>query len=103
MAVNVTAVLVLRELMEKNKIAGTLKVMPGVAEELLGTKAFYVRAGLFKDVDIVLGTHVDDSLGTQYGHSFAPQGLVSVQYLFHGRGAARSGRSVGWPQRSGCG
>ena len=36
MAVNVTAVLVLRELMEKNKIAGTLKVMPGVAEELLG-------------------------------------------------------------------
>ena len=56
MAVNVTAVLVLRELMEKNKIAGTLKVMPGVAEELLGTKAFYVRAGLFKDVTLFLGT-----------------------------------------------
>jgi aminobenzoyl-glutamate utilization protein B len=98
MAVNVTAVLVLRELMEKNKIAGTLKVMPGVAEELLGTKAFYVRAGLFKDVDIVLGTHVDDSLGTQYGHSFAPQGLVSVQYLFHGRAAHAAGAP--WDGRS---
>ena len=98
MAVNVTAVLVLKELMEKNKIAGTLKVLPGVAEELLATKAFYVRAGLFKDVDIVLGTHVDDSLGTQYGHSFAPQGLVSVQYLFHGRAAHAAGAP--WDGRS---
>src|SRR5437588_13096469 len=52
-AVNVTAAIVLRELMEKHKIAGTLKVFPGVAEELLGTKAFYIRAGLFKDVDIM--------------------------------------------------
>ena len=73
-AVNVTAALVLRELMEKYKIPGTLKVFPGIAEELLGTKAFYVRAGLFKDVDIVLGSHVEASLGTQYGQSFAPAG-----------------------------
>ena len=86
-AVNVTAALVLRELMEKYKISGTLKVFPGIAEELLGTKAFYVRAGLFKDVDIVLGSHVDDSFATQYGQSFAPQGLVSVQYQFHGKAA----------------
>src|SRR5205807_4412656 len=65
----------------------TLKIFPGVAEELLGTKAYYVRAGLFEDVDIVLGSHVDDSLATSYGQSYAPQGLVSVQYLFHGRAA----------------
>jgi len=86
-AVNVTAAVVLRELMEKNKIPGTLKIFPGVAEELLGTKAYYVRAGLFEDVDVVLGAHVADSFGTGYGQSFAPQGLVSVQYLFHGRAA----------------
>ena len=86
-AVNVTAVLVLRELMQKTKIPGTLKIFPGVAEELLGTKAYYVRAGLFEGVDIVLGSHVDDSLTTSYGQSYAPQGLVSVQYLFHGRAA----------------
>ena len=73
--------------MEKYKIAGTVKVLPGIAEELLGTKAFYVRAGLFKDVDVVLGAHVDDAFATQYGHSFAPQGLVSVQYIFHGKAA----------------
>src|SRR4029077_1328626 len=76
-AVNVTAALVLRELMEKHHIAGTLKIFPGVAEELVGTKAFYVRAGLFKDADIVLGAHVHDSFGTEYGQAFAPQGLVS--------------------------
>jgi aminobenzoyl-glutamate utilization protein B len=86
-AVNVTAAVVLQELMEKNKIPGTLKIFPGVAEELLGTKAYYVRAGLFEDVDVVLGAHVADSFGTGYGQSFAPQGLVSVQYLFHGRAA----------------
>src|SRR3954463_16580820 len=97
-AVNVTAALVLRELMEKYKIPGTLKVLPGIAEELLGTKAFYVRAGLFKDVDIVLGSHVEASLGTQYGQSFAPQGLVSVQYMFHGK--ASHGAMAPWDGRS---
>src|SRR5213594_4369631 len=35
MAVNVTAALVLKELMEEHKIPGTLKVFPGVAEELV--------------------------------------------------------------------
>src|SRR5207245_10958784 len=55
MAVNVTAALVLKRLMEKNKLAGTLKILPGVAEELVGAKAFFIRAGLFKDVAITLG------------------------------------------------
>ena len=65
---------------------------------LLGTKAFYVRAGLFKDVDIVLGSHVEASLGTQYGQSFAPQGLVSVQYMFHGK--ASHAAMAPWDGRS---
>jgi aminobenzoyl-glutamate utilization protein B len=47
MAVNVTAALVLKQLMEKHKLAGTLKIFPGVAEELVGAKAFFVRAGFF--------------------------------------------------------
>ncbi len=48
MAVNVTAALVLRQLMTEHHLSGTIKLFPGVAEELLGSKAFYVRAGLFK-------------------------------------------------------
>jgi aminobenzoyl-glutamate utilization protein B len=83
-AVNVTAALVLKQLMEKYNIPGTIKVFPGIAEELLGTKTFMVRAGFFKDADVVLGAHVDDSFATNYGQDFSPQGLVSVQYTFHG-------------------
>ena len=60
-AVNVTAAIVLKKLMEKYKIPGTIKLFPGVAEELVAAKAFFVRAGLFKDVDIVLGCHVDSA------------------------------------------
>jgi aminobenzoyl-glutamate utilization protein B len=88
MAVNVTASLVLKKMMEEHKIAGTIKVFPGVAEELGGSKAFYVRAGLFKDVDVVLGTHVGSQFGTSYATGDGNMsGLVSVQYFFHGKAA----------------
>ncbi len=53
-AVIVTAALALKKLMEREQLPGTLKLWPGVAEEQLGTKAYYVRAGLFDDVDAVL-------------------------------------------------
>ena len=39
--------------MEREKIAGTILVWPGIAEELLGGKAQFARAGVFKDVDVV--------------------------------------------------
>lgn len=97
-AVNVTAAIVLKKLMDKYKLAGTLKLFPGVAEELLGTKAFYVRAGLFKDVDIVLGSHVGNEFATSYGQGFINSGLVSVQYFFHGTAAHSAGGP--WQGRS---
>src|SRR5882762_4903501 len=86
MAVNVTAALVLKKLMDEHHLAGTIKIFPGIAEELLGAKAFYVRAGLFKDVDLVLGTHVDSEFSTSYGGGFGT-GLVSVEYTFKGESA----------------
>ena len=36
---------------------------PGVAEEQLGSKAFLVRAGVFKGVDANLFAHVSDEFG----------------------------------------
>src|SRR6184192_60689 len=66
MAVNVTAALVLKKQMEKYHLSGTIKIFPGIAEELVATKAFYVRAGYFKDVDIVLGSHVSNDFSTSY-------------------------------------
>ena len=84
-AVNVTAALSLKKIMQQHHLAGTLKLLPGVAEELLGAKAFYIREGLFRDVDLVLGCHVSGSFVTSYGEGNT--GLVSVQYFFHGKAA----------------
>jgi aminobenzoyl-glutamate utilization protein B len=99
MAVNVTAALVLKKMMEGHHIGGTIKLVPGVAEELLGTKAFYVRAGMFKDVDIVLGAHVESEFSTSYGTGNGEwSGLVSVQYFFHGKAAHAAGAP--WEGRS---
>ena len=45
MPLNITAALAVKKVMEREHLPGTLKLWPGVAEELLGTKAYYVRAG----------------------------------------------------------
>jgi aminobenzoyl-glutamate utilization protein B len=49
-----------------------LTIWPGVAEELLGAKAYFVRAGLFKGVDAVLFTHVNDNFATSGGRRREP-------------------------------
>jgi aminobenzoyl-glutamate utilization protein B len=50
-AVIIYAAIAMKEMMEKQKIPGTLMIWPGVAEELVGTKAWYIRDGYFKNVD----------------------------------------------------
>ncbi|MEO8505000.1 MAG: amidohydrolase [Acidobacteriota bacterium] len=84
-AVNIVAGLVLKQLMEQYNIPGTLRIYPGVAEELVGSKAYLIRAGLFKDVDLVLGAHVSSDFATGWGQFGT--GLVSVRYEFHGKAA----------------
>ena len=84
-AVNVTAAVVVKNLMQKYRLAGTLRLYPGVAEELLASRNYMVRAGLFKDVDIMLSTHVSSEFGTSFGD--VNTGLVSTQYSFHGKSA----------------
>src|SRR6201990_1232617 len=83
---NIVAALAVKKVMEREHLKGTIRLWPGIAEELVGTKAYYVRAGMFKDVDIVLFCHVANNLGVSYGPS--PQnGLVSVEYQFKGESA----------------
>src|SRR5687767_3900751 len=76
---NIVAAIAAKRVMEKEKLPGTIVIWPGVAEEQLGTKAYYVRAGLFKDVDVVLYNHVGSNLSTRWGDS-ASNGLISVEY-----------------------
>lgn len=86
----VASALALKEVMVKHNIKGKLMLWPGVAEELLATKAYYVRAGLFKDVDVCIFTHVASSFGTGWGN-FGNNGLVSVEYTFKGRTSHAAG------------
>src|SRR5687767_6971960 len=97
MPLNVVAAIAVKRIMQREKLSGTLVLWPGVAEELLATKAYYVRAGLFKDVDVVLYNHVGTNLTTNWGDS-AGNGLVSVEYTFQGE-SAHSGNAP-WRGRS---
>jgi aminobenzoyl-glutamate utilization protein B len=112
MAVNITAALALKKIMERDRIPGTIKLWPGVAEEQIGTKAYFVRAGLFNDVDVSFFSHVSSNFGVGWG-SPDGTGLVSVLYTFrgisaHAAGAPWRGRSaldavelmnIGWNYR----
>jgi aminobenzoyl-glutamate utilization protein B len=94
---NITAALAVKRIMERDKLPGTIMLWPGIAEEQLGTKAYYVRDGMFKDVDIVLYTHVGSNLSTGWGDS-GGNGLVSVEYTFEGETAHSAGAP--WRGRS---
>jgi aminobenzoyl-glutamate utilization protein B len=96
-AVNITAAIAVKKIMEREKLPGTIRVWPGTAEELVGTKAYFVREGFFKDVDAALFTHVGDGFGVSWGDR-AGTGLVSVEYTFRGETAHSAGAP--WRGRS---
>jgi len=85
----IVAALAVKDIMAKNHTSGTIKVWPGIAEELLGAKAYYVRAGYFKDVDAVLFAHVANNLGVSYG-GFTTLGAVSMRFDFVGESSHAS-------------
>src|SRR4029077_5462121 len=60
---NITAALAAKKIMERDKLSGTLRIWSGTAEELVGAKAYFVRAGVFKDVDVTLFAHVGSDFG----------------------------------------
>ena len=83
---NIAAALTVKKIMERDKIPGTLVLWPGVAEEQLAAKAFLVRAGVFKDVDVNLFAHVSDEFGISWGDESALS-LISAQFKFKGESA----------------
>lgn len=93
----ILAALAARDVMKKNGIKGTLMLWPGVAEELLAAKAYYVRAGMFRDVDACIFAHVGRDMGTSWGPA-GNNGMVSVEYLFRGKTAHAAGQP--WDGRS---
>ncbi|MGB5822336.1 MAG: amidohydrolase [Saonia sp.] len=94
---NITAVLAVKQLMEREQIKGTLVVWPGIAEELVAAKAWYVRDGLFDDIDMCIFTHVSSNLSVSWGPTRGT-GLISVEYSFEGEAAHSAGAP--WRGRS---
>jgi len=94
---NILAAISVKEIMEREGLSGTLILWPGVAEELVGTKAFYTRDGYFDDVDISIFTHVSSNMSVSYGQARGT-GLISVEYEFEGEAAHAAGSP--WRGRS---
>ncbi|MBA4072958.1 MAG: amidohydrolase [Gemmatimonas sp.] len=94
---NIAAALAVKEIMMERKMQGTLVLWPGVAEEQMAGKAFLVRAGVFKDVDVTLFTHVGQDLGVSWGQS-SSTALISAQFRFKGQSAHSAGAP--WRGRS---
>ena len=96
-AVNIVGALVAKEIMIRERIPGTLVLWPGIAEEQMAGKAFLVRAGLFRDADVALFTHVGSDLGVQWGQS-GSTALISAIFKFKGTSAHAAGAP--WRGRS---
>ncbi len=94
---NILAALAVKDIMERVGLQGTLVLWPGVAEELVGTKAYFTRDGYFDDFDLCIFTHVGNNMGVSYGQARGT-GLISVEYTFEGEAAHAAGAP--WRGRS---
>jgi aminobenzoyl-glutamate utilization protein B len=90
------AAIAVKEAMDKHKLAGTVKLFGSPAEEILVSRPYMVRAGLFKDVDVVINNHAGSSFQTAYGVSGSA--MISVTFTFRGK-TAHSGAAP-WSGRS---
>lgn len=89
-SVIIYAAIAAKQIMEENHIPGTLVIWPGVAEELVASKAWYVRDGYFKNIDACIFTHVSSDFASDYGDN-GGNGNLSVQFEFFGEAAHAAG------------
>ncbi|MCX7885698.1 MAG: amidohydrolase [Verrucomicrobiae bacterium] len=90
------AAVAVKQAMIKHNLTGTIKLFGSPAEEILVSRPFMVRAGLFKDVDAVINNHADSGFETGYG--VTGSAMISVTFAFGGK-TAHSGAAP-WNGRS---
>jgi aminobenzoyl-glutamate utilization protein B len=78
------AALAIKEQIAAGKIAGTIRYYGTPAEETVGGKIYMLRAGLFKDVDVVTSWHPGDETNAETRSS---QAIVNFIVEFHGKTA----------------
>jgi aminobenzoyl-glutamate utilization protein B len=75
------AAVALKEFMERNHVAGTLRYYGTPAEEGGDGKVYMIRAGLFRDVDVILHWHPGDENYVFNGGMLA---INTARFLFRG-------------------
>jgi aminobenzoyl-glutamate utilization protein B len=95
-AVDIVAAIAVKRVMERHGLPGEIRVIPGVAEELVASRTYMVNAGMFRDMDAMLSTHISTTMTTAYG--LQGSGLVSTMFTFTGRSAHSAGSP--WAGRS---
>jgi aminobenzoyl-glutamate utilization protein B len=95
-AASLFAAVTIKEWMAEKKIPGVIRFYGTPAEEGGGGKVYMIRAGVFKDVDVVLSWHPADRNGASLESSLA---IISAKFRFHGKpahaaAAPEAGRSA---------
>ncbi|MFN3890263.1 MAG: amidohydrolase [Beijerinckiaceae bacterium] len=83
--VMIAGALAAKRAMEKYGLKGTLKVFGAPAEEQLVSRPYFVREGLFDDVDLAITPHIGAEFGVGYG--LIQSALISATFTFHGETA----------------
>jgi aminobenzoyl-glutamate utilization protein B len=90
------AAISLKGIMEQKGLNGTLKVFGSPAEEILASRPYLVRAGLFKDVDVVLDCHGDSAFKVAFGM----EGTAMYSFIVNFYGKTSHAGSFPWMGRS---
>ena len=78
---SMAAAIAVKDWMQQNHVAGTLRYYGTPAEEGGGGKVYMIRAGLFKDVDAAVAWHPGDGNDASPSSSLA---MISARFKFHG-------------------
>jgi aminobenzoyl-glutamate utilization protein B len=90
------AAVAVKEAMDAHGIKGTIKVFGSPAEEIVASRPYMIRAGLFEGVDAVIDNHSSSGFGTGYG--VGGNALFSTIFTFKGKTAHSAGAP--WVGRS---
>ena len=90
------AAIAVKEAMDTYGIKGTIKVFGSPAEEIVASRPYMIRAGLFEGVDAVIDNHSSSGFGTDYG--VGGNALFSTIFTFKGKTSHAAGAP--WVGRS---
>jgi aminobenzoyl-glutamate utilization protein B len=89
------AVIAVKRAMVQHNLPGTIKYFGSPAEEMLVSRPYMIRAGLFDGVDAVINNHASSEFKTDYGI----RGSAAYSVLFRFAGKTAHGASA-WGGRS---